>query len=163
MRKLTGAALLLLAAALAVRISLGERNRRRRTLDDLSRALVRLAEEVRLSRASLPVLLGRLSTDCGPDAGAFFRDTASRLRRGEGQAWRTAAAALPLDGADLRTVSDLGADLRGDEEQVRRALLTAADALARSGAEMDSCRAAEVRRTAALSFSAAALAVILLY
>ncbi|MBQ9349051.1 MAG: hypothetical protein IJT94_17220 [Oscillibacter sp.] len=165
MRKLTGAALVLLAAALAVRSSLGERRRRRAALNDLARAFRRLAEEVRLSRAPLPALLARLAAGCGPDAAAFFRYTAVCLRRGDplADAWRDSAADLPLSLADLRTVAELGADLRGDEDRLRRAVLAAADALSKSGAEMDDNWGAELRRTAALSFSAAALAVILLY
>lgn len=165
MLKLAGALCVLLGAGLYVGAALGERRRCRTALADLVRSLRRLGEEVRLARTPLPALLTALSADCGPDAGAFFRDGADRLRRGEelSAAWRTAADLLPLPDGDLRTVSALGPDLRGDGERVRDAVNAAAARLDQRCAEMDRTRGAEVRQTAALSFSAAALAVILLY
>ena len=161
--KAAGAVCVLLGAFLARWVFLRERRRRRDTLGDLSTALGRMAEEIRLVRMPLPGLLARLALDCGEEAGGFLRTASLGLRRGEADAWVRAAADLPLSAADQRVLGDLGSDLRGDEERVRRAATAAAERLRQSADAMDAAQHSDAQRVTALSFSAGALLVILLY
>ena len=72
------------------------------TLSDLLWALRRMAEEIRMARTPLPLLLERLSQGCGQEAGEFFQAVSAAARRGEdlGRTWRGAAEALPLPSRD---------------------------------------------------------------
>ena len=165
MLRAAGAGCILCGAALGRWIALGQRRRQRRALFDLSHVLTDLAEEIRMAREAMPVLLERHAARCGPDAARLLRAAASAARRGEdlADAWQAAARALPLSEGDRQRTASLGAALRGDEERVCRALRAASEGLERSAAELERRREAEERRSGALLFSAAALLVILLY
>lgn len=164
MVKLLGSLCILAGGAMARWVQAAERRRRRDTLSDLLSALRRMAEEIRMARTPLPDLLERLSWDCGPDAVAFFQTAADAARRGGelSMAWAAAAKALPLPDGDKAVLQDLGKDLRGDEEEVCKAISLVIYSLAKSAEEQDRNRAQEDRRATALCFSAAALLVILL-
>nr|WP_325296933.1 hypothetical protein [uncultured Dysosmobacter sp.] len=164
MVKLLGSLCVLAGGALARWAQVSERRRQRDTLSDLLTALRRMAEEIRMARTALPDLLERLAQDCGGDAAAFFRTAAAAARRGEdlSQAWAAAAAALPLPDGDRTSLQALGADLRGDEEKVCKAISLVNYELAKRAEEREARRPQEDRRAAALCFSAAALLVILL-
>lgn len=164
MVKLLGSLCILSGGFLARWAQAAERRRKRDTLSDLLTALRRMAEEIRMARTPLPDLLERLSRDCGPDAAAFFRTVADAARQGGelSEAWAAAAEPLPLDGGDKADVQALGKDLRGDEENICKALSLVIYNLAKSAEEQDRRRPQEDRRATALCLSAAALLVILL-
>ncbi|MBQ6206246.1 MAG: stage III sporulation protein AB [Oscillospiraceae bacterium] len=159
--KAYGIACIFIGAAWGMRAKVSERRRRRRLLSDLRSALARMADEIRMARAPLPDLLKRLAATCGPDAAAFFRAVAES--GGPSQAWGAASDALPLSAPDRQTLRELAPVLRGDEEQIRKALQLASGRFERSLQEFDRTAGAELRQSAALIFSAAALIVILLY
>ena len=159
--KIWGIACIFIGAAWGMRAKVSERRRRRRLLSDLRSALARMADEIRMARSPLPDLLKRLAAACGPDAAAFFRAVAES--GGPSQAWGAASDALPLSAPDLQTLRELAPVLRGDEEQIREALQLASGRFERSLQEFDRTEGAELRQSAALIFSAAALLVILLY
>lgn len=164
MVKLLGSLCILSGGAAAWWVQAAERRRKRETLSDLLTALRRMAEEIRMARTPLPDLLESLARDCGPDAAAFFRASAGAVRQGGdlSKAWAAAAEALPLSGGDKAGLQDLGKDLRGDEENVCKAVSLVIYGLAKSAEEQDRRRPQEERRATALCFSAAALLVILL-
>ena len=97
MLKLLGSACILGGGILARYVQAAERRREMDTLSDLLWALRQMAEEIRMARTPLPLLLDRLSQGCGWEAGAFFKAVSQAARRGErlGTVWRQAAAALP--------------------------------------------------------------------
>ena len=163
--KAYGIACIALGALWGMRTNLSERRRRRRALSDLRAALARMSEEIRIARAPLPDLLARLGATCAPDAAGFFRAVSEGARNGGSPSalWSEASDALPLSAEDARTLRELAPVLRGDEEQIRKALKLASERLENSLRDFDKEAAAETRRTAALIFSAAALVVILLY
>lgn len=163
--RLAGAACILAGAVLWRRTLARERGRRRAALWDLSRALRRLGEEVRLARRPLPGLLSELAEACGEDAGQFLRDVAASLR-GDGDletAWREAADGPPLSEQERQVLASVGSELRGDEERLRRAVLAAAERLEEGVRDLDAGERDVGRREAALAFSAAALLIVLLY
>lgn len=164
MVKLLGSLCILFGGFLARWAQAAERRRKRDTLSDLLTALRRMAEEIRMARTPLPDLLERLSRDCGPDAAAFFRTVADAARQGVelSGAWAAAVEPLPLADGDKAGLQDLGKDLRGDEENICKAVSLVIYDLAKSAEEQDRRRPQEDRRATALCFSAAALLVILL-
>lgn len=163
--KAWGMLCIFLGAVWAMQANLSERRRRRRLLSDLRAALARMAEEIRMTRSPLPDLLSRLAATCAPDAAAFFRSVSEGARHGGAPSalWLAASDALPLSPPDRQTLRELAPVLRGDEEQIRKALTIAVARLERSLQERDQSAATETRQSAALIFSAAALIVILLY
>ena len=163
--KAWGVVCILLGAVYGTYVSVRERRRRRELLSDLCGALSRLGDEIRLSRAAFPELLERLSEACGADAAAFLRKVSGGVRQGRTPSviWAREADALPLSAADRATLREFASVLRGDEEQIRRTVSVMAARLERSLQEMDASAAGDIRRSAALIFSAAALIVILLY
>ena len=163
--KAYGIACILTGAVWGMRAKLSERRRRRRLLSDLRAALARLADEIRVTRLPLPDLLRRLAATCGPDAAAFFRAVSDSARHGGGpsETWDAASDALPLSVPDRQTLRELAPVLRGDEEQIRNAFQLASARLEHSLQEFDRSASADIRQSAALIFSAAALLVILLY
>lgn len=163
--KAYGIACILLGALWGMGVAARDRRRRRRLLSDLTAGVTRIGEEVRLSRLPLPDLLGRLADDCAPDAAAFFRTVAEGVRAGEppGVRWRDAVRTLPLSTEDAQTLCELSTALRGDETQICNAAELASARLERSLGDMDRRASADLRQSAALLFSAAALLVILLY
>ena len=163
--KACGVVCILLGAVYSTYVSVRERRRKRALLSDLCGALSRLGDEVRLSRIPFPELLERLSETCGADAAMFFRTVSGGVRQGRTPSvvWIQEADALPLSAVDRATLREFASVLRGDEEQIRRAVSVISARLGRSLQEMDASAAGDIRRSAALIFSAAALIVILLY
>lgn len=164
MVKLAGSVLILAGGLLARRSRGAECRRRLDTLSDLLSALRRMGEEIRMARTPLPLLLERLASGCGPEAGTFFRTAASAAKQGTNlpAAWAKAAQALPLPEADRAAVAALGEDLRGDEETICKAVSLVIYQLAKTLEELLRRKPEEDKRTAALCLSGAALLVILL-
>lgn len=164
MLKLLGSACILGGGILARYVQMAERRREMDTLSDLLWALRRMAEEIRLARTPLPVLLERLAQGCGQDAGAFFRQASAAARGGEdlGEAWRRGTGALPLCPGSAAALAELGGALCGDEESVCKGISLAVYALAKDAEERTARRAEEGKRATALCLSGAALLVILL-
>ncbi|WP_297870629.1 stage III sporulation protein AB [uncultured Oscillibacter sp.] len=162
--KLLGGLFVLLGGGLGRWAQMAERRRRRDTLSDFITALRRMGESVRMTRTPLPVLLERLSADCGRDAAVFLRGAAEAARQGEDlpARWRRLTEALPLAGGDRAALAGLGRDLQGDEEKVCKAIALVTIRLEQSASEAEGTRRAEEQRVSALWFSAAALLVILL-
>jgi len=164
MLKLLGSLLIASGGVMAWRLQLAERKRRRDTLSDLQTAFRRMGEEVRAARTPLPALLEELASGCGPEAAAFFTVVSGVAMGGEDLpgAWRRAAEALPLDEEERFTVSELGNDLKGDEEKVCKAVSHVTYTLAKGAEKAERERPEKEKRAAALWFSASALLVILL-
>lgn len=162
MLKLMGSLLILSGGVLVRTRCVAAWRREREALASLTGALERLAEEVRATALPLPRLLSE-TADRGA-AGAFFREVLARLRGGASLpgAWQGAALALPLSPEDCRAVAGAGEGLRGSEEQVCRSLETAAAQLERSLEDARQRARERERQATALSFSGAALLVILL-
>lgn len=162
MRTLVGSVCILVGGLWAFLQIRRENRRRRNALSDLLLALERMGEEIRMARTPLPHLLERLAADCRPDAAGLLHAAAKAARAGEdvGAVWRREAGALPLEPRDLEALR--GLDLGGDEESICHGIALVTHTLARSLEESDTRRPQEEKRTAALCFSAAALAVILL-
>ena len=163
--KVCGIACIVLGALWGTRVSIRERRRRRGLLADLRAALARMGDEIRLARVPLPDLLERVAETCGADAAGFFRAVSAGIRRGLGPSatWTASADTLPLSDTDRATLREFASVLRGDEEQIRTAAALLSGRLERSLRDMDDAAPADLRRSAALIFSAAALLVILLY
>lgn len=164
MLKLLGSTCVLAGGVLARYLYGMERRRELDTLSDLLAALRRMAEEIRMARTVLPVLLERLPAHCGLEAGAFFHSVSQEAGRGGdlGAAWCREAELLPLSGAGKSALRELGANLCGDEENICKAISLAGCALEREWEELIRLRPEEARRATALCMSAAALLVILL-
>lgn len=164
MLKLLGSLCILGGGILARYFQAAERRREMDTLSDLLWALRRMAEEIRMARTPMPLLLERLSQGCGETAGAFFRAAADAVRRGEslGTAWRREAEKLPLSGVSAAALAELGEDLCGDEENICKAISLVIYSLAKDAEERTRRRPEEARQSAALWLSGAALLVILL-
>ena len=164
MLKLLGSACIFGGGVLAWFYQSAGRRREWDTLSDLLTALHRMAEAIRMARTPLPALLDRLQSGLGPDTAAFFRSVARAARQGGDvpQAWRDAAAALPLAQEERDTLSQLGSFLQGDAEHVCKAAALAIGELSRSLEERRKRRPDQEKRATALCFSAAALLVILL-
>ena len=164
MLTLLGSACVLGGGILARYVQMAERRREMDTLSDLLWALRRMAEEIRMARTPLPLMLERLASGCGPEAGAFFRAAASAAKQGERlpEAWKQAAEALPLPEADRMAVAALGEDLHGDEETICKAISLVTYQLTKALEESLRRKPEEDKRTAAVCLSGAALLVILL-
>lgn len=164
MLKILGSACILGGGMLARYFQAAAHRREMDTLSDLLWALRRMAEEIRLARTPLPLLLDRLSQGCGETAGAFFQEASAAARRGEGLGgiWRQGVEALPLSAASASALAELGDSLSGDEEQICKAVSLVIYALAKEAEERTSRQPEEGKRAAALCLSGAALLVILL-
>ncbi len=164
MLKLTGSVLVFGGGVLLRYLQAAQCRREMDTLSDLLMSLRRMAEEIRMARTPLPVLLGRLAGDCGPDAAAFFTAAADAARRGESlaAAWRQAAGQLPLSAFGQTALQELGGSLHGDEENIYKAISLVTYSLAQEAEERRSRQGEEARRATALCLSGAALLVILL-
>ena len=163
MKKLLGAVCVLLGGAWAWRAQLSAARRRRDTLAGITAGLGQMAEEIRMARTPLPLLLEALGSDCrGPETAALFRRSADAARQGEGleAAWRGGVGLLPLPPREREVLE--GLTLRGDEESVCKGISLVITELARGVEELERQRPERDRRTAALCFSGAALLVILL-
>ena len=164
MLKLLGSTLILGAGVWLRWNTLTQRRRMRRVLEECLAALRRMAEEIRMARTALLLLLERLAGQCGPDAAVLFSGAAAALRRGEPltPVWRTLSEKLPLPLESREVLADLGADLHGDEEAVCKAISLAVQRLEQHREDLENSRQAEEKRVTALCFSGAALLVILL-
>ena len=162
MLKLMGSFLILAGGVLVRQRCVRAWRQEQEALASLTGALERLAEEVRATALPLPRLL---SEAAGPGAaGDFFRAVLTGLRREEPLpgAWRQAALALSLSPEDRRSLAGAGEGLRGSEEQVCRSLEAASSQLERSLEDARRREREREQQATALSFSGAALLVILL-
>jgi stage III sporulation protein AB len=164
MRKVLGSLLVLSGGALTWRLRRTERGDQRDTLADLLRVLRQMEAEIRMVRPPLPPLLESLSRDCGGAVAAFLHAMAQTAAAGGDLTgdWAAGAAALMLAPGDEAALADLGKSLRGDEENICKAIELVILRLEKSADELEKKRPEEEKRTAALCFSAAALLVILL-
>jgi len=133
-------------------------------LRTLTEELERMASGIRLDRAPVPRLLARAGLGRNGDASAFFRSVSDGLCRGKSlaEAWRDAAAVLPLTDGDRRTVAELGVSLTGDEAQACKGIDLVNIYLRKRYGELERQRPERERQSTALCFSAAALVIILL-
>lgn len=164
MLKLVGSLCILGGGGLVWWMQMADGRRELEVLSDLLAALGEMGEEIRMTRTPLPLLLDRLCRGRTAAVTAFFSESASAARRGESvsQAWQAAAGKLPLDAEDRRTMAEAGVCLTGDEDHILQGLPLAQARISRSLEEKRSRRPERERRVTALSFSAAALLVILL-
>lgn len=162
MMKLMGSLLILTGGGLLRQTRLRADRRRKQALTDLAAALSAMSGEIRMARTPMPELLRRQAEACGADVGAFLRSAAAASAGEEGLAggWARGVPDLPLDEPERELL--LGLDLRGDEEQVCKALSLVSLRLGRRAEEQERKRPEETKRTTALCFSGAALLVILL-
>lgn len=130
----------------------------------LAAELERMAGGIRLDRAPVPRLLARAGLGRNGDAAGFFQSVSEGLRRGNPltEAWRDAAAVLPLTDGDRRTVAELGVSLTGDEAQACKGIDLVNTYLRKRYEELEKRRPERERQSTALCFSAAALVIILL-
>ena len=121
--------------------------------------LYQLREGIRMARLPLPQLLERAAQD-----EAFFGEVLRELREQEelSEAWRLAAENLPLPPQSWKIWCWLGRHLTGDEQSVLQAMTYAEQIMAQERQRLAEQEQEVNRRTAAMCFSAAALAVILL-
>lgn len=141
------------------RLCLLGRRREKQTLERLLMTLYQLREGIRMARIPLPQLLERAAQD-EPFFGEVFRE----LRKQEelSKAWRLAAENLTLSPQSLEIWCWLGQQLTGDEQAVLQAMTYAEQVMAQEWQRLAEQEQEVNRRTAAMCFSAAALAVILL-
>ncbi len=134
------------------------------TLSELGAALEQMIQEIRLARTPLPALLEGLGRRRSGDTAAFFQTAAEALRQGvpAGEAWRSAAEDLPLSREDRTAVAEAGNSLQGDEAQICKAISLVGMRLTEHLTERHRSRPEREKRATALTFSAAALLVILL-
>lgn len=121
--------------------------------------LYQLREGIRMARLPLPQLLDRAAQD-----EAFFGEVLRELREQEelSEAWGLAAENLPLPPQSWKIWCWLGRHLTGDEQSVLQAMTYAEQIMAQERQRLVEQEQEVNRRTAAMCFSAAALAVILL-
>lgn len=164
MIKFMGSTCILSGGLMTVLLQLRERRRTRTALADLLSALRRMGEEIRLCRTPLPRLLKTLSASCHEDAATFFTAVGDGVRCGEDAEtlWRHRAFCLPLPVAAKQALSEVGNALRGDEENMCKAISLAILVLEKCAAEWDKQQPETEKRTAALWLSGAVLLVILL-
>lgn len=164
MLKLLGSLCVLGGGFLLRWIRLAECRRKRDTLSELACALRRMSEEIRSARKPLPVLLAQLAETCETEAGSLFAAAAeaSGEEAGVERAWREATETLPLSRRTKHDFAELGADLRGDEQQICNAISLVMLRISEDAEEWDRNFRADGQRISALCLSGAALLVILL-
>lgn len=164
MLKLIGSLCILGGGFLLRRISLAQRRRQRDTLSELACALRRMSEEIRSTRKPLPLLLKQLTDHCETEAAALFAAAAeaAAAKGSVERVWREAAETLPLSRETGHTLAELGADLRGDAEQICNAISLVMLHLSVDAEEWDKNFRTDGQRISALCLSGAALLVILL-
>lgn len=141
------------------RLCLLGRRQEKQTLERLLMMLYQLREGIRMARLPLPQLLDRAAQD-----EAFFGEVLRELREQEelSEAWGLAAENLPLPPQSWKIWCWLGRHLTGDEQSVLQAMTYAEQIMAQERQRLAEQEQEVNRRTAAMCFSAAALAVILL-
>lgn len=164
MQRLIGSLCVLGGGFLLRWIRLAECRRKRDTLSELACALRRMSEEIRSTRKPLPILLSRLAETCETEAGTLFSAAAEASGEEEGveRVWREVTEMLPLSRKAKHDFAELGADLRGDEEQICNAISLVMMRISEDAEEWDKNFRADGQRISALCFSGAALLVILL-
>lgn len=164
MTKLVGAVLVLCGGVWARCAQVSERRRQRQLLAGLVSALHQMAEEIRMARTPLPVLLDLLGRSRIGEEGVFFKGVRAGLVRGEtmAQAWKSALDLLQLPRRQTEILAELGGGLQGDEEKVCKAISLVIYRLERDLEEWDRTLPDLERRATGLWLSGAALAVILL-
>ena len=164
MLKLLGSTLILGAGAWLRWNTLAQQRRMRRVLEECLAALRRMAEEIRMARTALPLLLERLAGQCGPDVAVLFSGAAAALRRGEslapsgGLCLRDCRCRLKA-GRSWRTWERIYTETR---RRCARQFHWRCSGWSSTGRIWKNSRQAEEKRVTALCFSGAALLVILL-
>lgn len=162
MRTLLGSVLILGGGGLGIFLQLREQRRRRETLRELERALWRMAEEIRMLRTPMPDLLRSLAASSGRETSAFFTAVAEGLAQGLplNAVWERETAVLPL--ADYEKQELRKVILCGDEEYLCHGILLIRDRFIKALEELQQTATQDLKRTAALWGSGAALLAILL-
>ena len=162
MTGLLGSFCIFCGCCLGLGLQMRERRSRRNTLEQLERALWHMAQEIRMTRTPMPPLLKQLGENCRGEAGRFFERVSAAVASGGtlSAAWRREAELLPLSPAEKSVVQEL--DLQGDEEHICHAILLVRDRVTGMIQEHNRKAPEEMKRTAALWVSGAALLVILL-
>ena len=134
------------------------------TLTELASLLGHMAEEIRMTRTPLPLLLDRLKQGRTTAAANFLEKVSATARRGDSVtlAWQEASGGLPLEDEEMAVLWEAGTCLTGDEAHICQGLMLASARLSQSAEEKRRRKPERERRATALSFSAAALLVILL-
>lgn len=155
-------AALILCGGLLTRQSLLETTRRaQRTRFALAAAFEAMEAEIRLLLTPLPTLLRR---SWGAEATAFFDDISKGLHRGApfAEAWRRAAAELPLPAQEREALASMGSRLIGGEESVCAALTLAAAQLRQTHGQIEAKRMESERLTTSICISISLFLAILL-
>lgn len=162
--KLLGAVLILCGAALHCITLFSLRRRQREALLQLSAAIEGLARELRVSLVPMPQLLARRGQ--GYYADAFFCTVLEkRQQRADAalpECWREAVQLLPLSKREQESLARPAAAFGGEEEDLLRALHTAAVELRASLSTLDRESAKSSRVIPALCFGSAILLTALL-
>lgn len=162
MIRLLGSICVLGGGFLGIWFQMQERKRRGETFREIVRGLRHMAEEIRMSRMSLPGIFETLSNVCDGEAVGLFRRTSEQMQQGEAPkaVWWREVERLSLSDEDKVVLENL--DFQGDEEKVCKELFLVISELTRNEGERKQHEHQEVKRAAALWMSAAALLVILL-
>ena len=162
MRSLIGICLILGGGGLGLRLQLREQRRKRETLRELEGALWHMAEEIRMLRTPMPVLLRALAVSVGKETAPFFSAVADGLERGVplGDIWKQEAAVLPLADYEKQELQNL--ILGGDEENLCQGILLVRERFIRCLEDLEEKSAQDLKRTAALWGSGTAFLAILL-
>ena len=141
------------------RLCLLGRKQEKQTLERLLMMLHQLREGIRMARFPLPQLLERAAQD-----EPFFGEVLRELRKQEelSKAWGMAAENLTLPPQSLEIWCWMGRHLTGDEQSVLQAMTYAEQVMEQERQRLAEQEQEVNRRTTAMCFSAAALAVILL-
>ena len=141
------------------RLCLLGRRQEKQTLERLLMMLYQLREGIRMARLPLPQLLDRAAQD-----EAFFGEVLRELRKQEelSKAWGMAAENLTLPPQSLEIWCWMDRHLTGDEQSVLQAMTYAEQVMEQERQQLAEQEQEVNRRTTAMCFSAAALAVILL-
>ena len=141
------------------RLCLLGRKQEKQTLERLLMMLHQLRDGIRMARYPLPQLLERAAQD-----EPFFGEVLRELQKQEAlsKAWGMAAENLTLPPQSWEIWYWLGRHLTGDEQSVLQAMTYAEQVMEQERQRLAEQEQEVNRRTTAMCFSAAALAVILL-
>lgn len=162
MLKLVGCVLLLGSAGAVQAWTVLEHRRELDALAGLRAAFGQMGESIRLDLTPMPRLLERLARRGPPAVRGFFAAVTAGLAQGRSldSAWREAVPGLNLRGEENALLLDLR--LTGDEEAVTAQLDHAVRALEERLGEKRKDRREKEKLSAAVSFSAALLLILLL-
>lgn len=161
MRKLIGCICVFFATGRVWYLRRQERRRKRLLLGALVESLDRMETEIRLQQTPLPLLFQKLAQTEKLETAAFFQRVEAA---GEHlpDVWRQAVVMLPLSEGDKLVLSNLAETLQGDEESSCKGISLVRKILSDSLSQLEKQRPEDEKRAVALSFSAAAMMVILL-